>query len=154
MSRKGYKKCQGCGRNRAERFFVGKRGRICSTCRKKSRRKSQHDAHIRNTYGITPEQYWAIYEAQGGRCALCRKATGKSKALAVDHDHSCCDGQKSCGRCVRSLTCSKCNKMLGHMRDDPEFAERVLLYLIHPPGKELLREWNALSKDAQTSGNT
>lgn len=106
---------------------------------KRDQRKSEsHAAHVENTYSITIEQYNAILEAQGGVCAICRKASGKRRNLSVDHDHSCCKGPTSCGRCVRSLICRKCNDILGYWRDDPEVMERAILYLVLPPGKELL----------------
>lgn len=107
------------------------------------RRTRSHSKRIEEVYSITAEQYWAIYEAQGGKCALCVRATGARKKLSVDHDHSCCDGPTSCGKCVRSLLCSTCNKYLGHMRDDPEYARRVIDYLEYPPGRRVLDEWNA-----------
>ena len=43
-------------------------------------------------YGITGEQYDAMLEAQGGRCAICQRppAIGKRIGrLVVDHDHAC-----------------------------------------------------------------
>ena len=112
------------------------------------RRNRSHAKRIEETYSITSEQYWAIYEAQGGKCAICRRATGARKRLSTDHDHKCCAGPKSCGKCVRSLCCSACNRMLGHIRDDPEIAERIIHYLHYPPGRELLDNWNAQSKAA------
>lgn len=105
------------------------------------RRNRSHAKRIEEVYSITIEQYWAIYEAQGGKCALCRRATGARKRLSVDHDHSCCNGPTSCGKCVRSLLCSPCNKYLGHMRDDPEYARRVIDYLEYPPGRRVLDNW-------------
>lgn len=110
---------------------------------KKSRRANSHGKYIEATYNITAEQYEAIYIAQGSRCAICQRATGATRKLAVDHDHSCCAGPTSCGKCVRSLLCKPCNRMLGHMRDDPEMAERAAEYLRNPPGREILDNWNA-----------
>ena len=105
---------------------------------RKSRSSYSHGKYIEATYNITSEDYSEIKERQGGRCAICRRATGATRKLAVDHDHSCCPGATSCGRCVRSLLCKPCNRMLGHMRDDPEMAERVVNYLLDPPGKDYL----------------
>jgi hypothetical protein len=73
-------------------------------------------------YGITPEQYWALYEAQHGSCYICQRATGKVRRLAVDHDHA--TGY------VRGLLCKPCNSMLAHLRDDPKAAWRVYDYLM------------------------
>lgn len=100
---------------------------------------AKHGRWIRDTYGITPEAYEDMYEAQGRVCALCRRANGRTRKLSVDHDHGCCPGKVSCGQCVRSLICGPCNEMLGHGRDDPEFFLRTSRYLIDPPGREVLQ---------------
>lgn len=72
-------------------------------------------------YRITPEQYANLLESQGGRCAV--QACGATEpggqgGWHVDHDHACCPGKTSCGRCVRGLLCARCNPMLGFARDD------------------------------------
>lgn len=58
------------------------------------------------------EEYDELAEKQNGKCAIC-KQTPKTKLLAVDHDHSCCPTNKTCGNCVRGLLCSSCNTALG-----------------------------------------
>lgn len=82
-------------------------------------------------YGITGEQYWALYQFQNGRCWICQRATGKTKRLAVDHDHE--TGE------VRGLLCGRCNHdVLGHLRDDPELIMRAAHYLWSPPARRVL----------------
>lgn len=81
-------------------------------------------------FGITLEQYEALLVSQDGSCALCpySPAAGEPR-LAVDHDHGCCPGKKSCGSCVRGLLCGDCNRALGLFRDDPERLRRAIGYL-------------------------
>lgn len=78
---------------------------------KKDRKR---DNYLARTYGLTAQQYDELLARQNYACALCRKEhTEFSRKLAVDHDHNCCPGGKSCGRCVRGLLCPACNTFLG-----------------------------------------
>ena len=74
----------------------------------------------------------AAYEemvlAQLGMCAICGGPPGR-RSLSVDHDHSCCDGNFSCGKCVRGLLCANCNHLLGKAKDDPVVLQRAIDYL-------------------------
>lgn len=93
---------------------------------RQSKRAYSHSRHIGETYGITAEEYAAIYAAQGGVCYICRRATGARRRLAVDHDHG--TGY------VRGLLCKTCNyKVLGHLRDDTEAFQRAIDYINNPP---------------------
>jgi hypothetical protein len=49
--------------------------------------------------------------------------------LAVDHDHACCPGGSSCGKCVRGLLCSTCNSALGLLGEDTGTLHRAAGYL-------------------------
>jgi hypothetical protein len=71
-------------------------------------------------YGITHDDYDAMYERQGGCCAACG-TTVDHLALTVDHCHQS-------GR-VRSLLCRTCNLALGYIKDDPTLARRLAAYL-------------------------
>lgn len=104
--------------------------------RRKVRAEGRRPAALRR-FGITPEEYGKLYEAQGRRCAICRRATGATKRLAVDHDHTCCPGPTSCGRCVRGLLCGPCNDEMAHARDDPEHFRRAIRYLNEWPSLAL-----------------
>ena len=79
---------------------------------------------LKHRYGVTPEWYDAKLAEQGGHCALC-PARPNGKRLAVDHDHKCCSGRKSCGKCLRGLLCQKCNAILGHLETHPELFTKL-----------------------------
>ena len=66
------------------------------------------DAYLKAKYAITEEQYWAIYQKQGGKCGICH-CHQRYKCLAVDHDHK--TGM------VRGLLCEQCNRGLGRFFD-------------------------------------
>ena len=99
---------------------------------RKARSEAAWALRISQTYSITAEEYWAVYEAQGGRCYICQRASGKTRRLSVDHDHA--TGE------VRGLLCSRDNVYLGHIRDDVEAARRVADYLENPPARAVLRK--------------
>lgn len=106
---------------------------LCAThrrARKFNRRAYNHTTHILNTYDLTADEYKAIKAHQNGKCALCQRATGATKALAVDHDHAT--------GIVRGLTCSFDNRLLGHARDQIEFFERAIEYLRNPPAVQVI----------------
>ncbi|QBI99508.1 endonuclease VII [Mycobacterium phage Ringer] len=91
-----------------------------------ARKDAAWEKHLLELYGITADEYWQIYEAQGGRCYICRKGRGLRKKLAVDHDHR--TGH------VRGLLDTPCNRnVLGHLGDDPEALQRGIDYLENPP---------------------
>lgn len=58
--------------------------------------------HLRVKYGITEADVAIMREAQGGRCAICGRATSR---LFVDHCHT--------RGYVRGLLCQTCNTFLG-----------------------------------------
>lgn len=134
------KPCVQCGKKKGAKQ---KNYKFCFTCKReldKARSKSQHAGALFKKYGITLEQYNELYELQGGRCYLCQFATGKRRRLTVDHDHACCDELPACGRCVRGLLCSGCNRnVLGWAaRDKVEFFYRGIEYLTNPPFRAIL----------------
>ena len=86
-------------------------------------------------FGFTPESYEAMVETQGRVCAACGQpestmdSRGKLMRLSIDHDHTCCPGQGSCGKCVRGLLCNLCNRGLGLLGDSEERLEALLSYM-------------------------
>lgn len=108
----------------------------------KERKTRAHGLKVEANFGIPAKLYWALHEFQGGKCAIlnCR-ATGKTKALAVDHDHKCCPGRTSCGKCVRGLLCGVHNEQFGRNGDDPEVFWDMATYLKQPPFRQLIRRF-------------
>lgn len=70
---------------------------------------------LMSMYRITIERYEELLSSQDGKCAVCKRIPDAVRRLAVDHDHGCCPGKKSCGECVRGLLCTGCNLKLGRM---------------------------------------
>lgn len=82
-----------------------------------------------SVYGLTLDEYRAMSDAQGGKCAICGleetvKRRGKVLPLYVDHDHS-----KAGREAVRGLLCHKCNSGLAHFERVDGWASKVLAYL-------------------------
>ncbi len=88
---------------------------------KTRQRKQARARHVERTYDITAEDNHELFLFQGGRCWLCRKATGATKSLAVDHDHQTNE--------VRGRLCGPCNQFIGKLGDDPDAARRLVSYL-------------------------
>lgn len=59
------------------------------------------------------------------QCGACGTREGK---LCIDHDHSCCPGTFSCGRCVRGVLCNSCNRIEG-MLGTLERAEQLVAFM-------------------------
>ena len=101
----------------------------------KDRKEKQWAKRVESVYGLTYKDYYRIFQAQGGRCAICQRARGVAKKLAVDHDHNT--------GLARGLLCSPCNKMLGAARDSVAFFQRAIDYLEAPPAQMFgrFRHW-------------
>lgn len=98
-----------------------------------ARRSRTHSKHIEETYALSTEEYYEIIAAQGGKCAICQRATGARRKLSVDHCHS--------SGLVRGALCKPCNRnILGHARDEIAFFERCIEYLKNPPAQQVIGE--------------
>lgn len=86
-------------------------------------------SNIRHLYGLTLEQWQQMWDEQTGDCAICLDPLVEGKDVHVDHDHECCPGSQSCGKCVRGLLCRGCNIMLGQAKDDVEVLLAAVSYI-------------------------
>lgn len=79
---------------------------------------------LQREYGISIETYETMLVAQGGVCAICKKACATGRALAVDHDHVTKE--------VRGLLCANCNNGLGRFNDSPALLREAANYIPQP----------------------
>lgn len=134
------KRCCRCRKHLPfERF--NKRGRAkdglhecCRECQKKhSKPRSEKGKprckqwirarNLRINFGITPEEFDAILNLQGGCCMICRttEPKGKGKGWCVDHCHKT-------GR-VRGVLCAPCNFLIGLAQENERILMAAILYL-------------------------
>lgn len=97
--------------------YKSRRRRFCST-------RCQIDEGTRRRRwtmkGLDPDNH-----GLGDACGLC----GSTSNLKVDHDHRCCPGERSCGKCVRGLVCHTHNVAIGMLDDDPVLLRRAAEYI-------------------------
>lgn len=78
-------------------------------------------------FHVSQETYEKMLRDQNYSCAICRKPF--IKETYIDHDHSCCSGDKSCGKCIRGLLCIFCNSGLGFFKDNLESLDTASQYI-------------------------
>jgi hypothetical protein len=81
---------------------------------------------LRESFGLSLEEYQMMHDAQSGRCAICdspesEARNGKVKMLAVDHCHKT-------GK-IRGLLCSPCNQGIGKLKEDRNILLKAVEYL-------------------------
>jgi hypothetical protein len=79
-------------------------------------------ARIKKEYGLTREQYFALVDKQGGRCAICAEQPDSHFSLHIDHCHDT--------NVVRGLLCQQCNQALGLFKEDAMLMQSAINYLL------------------------
>lgn len=97
---------------------------------------AQSRVTILNRHGVSPKQYEAMHEMQGGKCAICGHTNASGRKLAIDHCHA--TGE------TRSLLCSRCNCGLGQFMDSPELLAKAIDYLNVHVAIQRIALWMAL----------
>jgi hypothetical protein len=116
------------GRAYRDRHPEQKRQNARKYVRKDSVRRQRSALTLQGKYGLTPEQFEAKLAAQGGKCPFCPDGAEIS-TWDVDHDHMCCPGSQTCGKCLRDILCHKHNIGLGYWEDDPDLLRRAAEYI-------------------------
>ncbi len=94
----------------------------------KSRRQ-----HLMKKYGITVEEFQALWASQKHQCGICskvlrEKAEGVGRLKSNKGNVACVDHCHVTGR-IRGILCSNCNTAVGYLRDDPAIARAAARYL-------------------------
>ena len=140
------KTCTKCGVAQSEEQFSWRvknvrRAAQCKDCHR-AYRKSHYQAnrqkyidkaqvqHNKNgpthlRHGISVDRWEEFLAMFNGMCWSCQAKPAK----VVDHDHTCCPGPHSCGKCVRGLLCGSCNTGIGMLGDNENGLLRALEYL-------------------------
>lgn len=115
-------------RDRGSRNPINNRDCLIPDCRTPAQTLGMCKAHANwcGKYKFTPIQAVMIFEHPV--CALCQRNMPQS-GINVDHDHSCCPGQSTCGNCVRGVLCRACNRGLGSFGDDVGVLRKAVRYL-------------------------
>lgn len=144
------KRCNACkevkdislfGVNRTTRDGLMYQCKECNTKRVREYNESRVTTPVRQAqwekHGMSLVEYEALAEEQGRMCPICVTSFEDVKtSLCIDHDHSCCGGIYSCGKCVRGILCGECNRSLGLLRDDVDSLERAVVYLARMSARE------------------
>ena len=77
-------------------------------------------------FGMTNAE---IAEKFGTDCMICSSKPTHGRRHHVDHDHNCCAGRKTCGKCVRGILCARCNHGIGLFLNDPDLLLTAARYL-------------------------
>lgn len=121
-------------------YFKEKECRKCSTifspkapshlyCSQECADYALVEKHLKNTYGITYEEYLKLLADQKEKCAICGgegfKIDPRQKIkLVIDHCHTT-------GR-VRGMLCHNCNRGLGLFKDSVYNLQKAIDYLEIP----------------------
>jgi hypothetical protein len=84
-------------------------------------RAKGRDSDLRRRYGLSTQEYNALFVAQGSKCAICRSTKPGVFDWHVDHDHKT-------GK-VRGILCKMCNWMLGAACDATSTLRAAAFYL-------------------------
>jgi hypothetical protein len=130
-----------CGASETNGGEFYAKGSRCKPCHRQAMRSIHHanraannvarrERYLLHSYGLTPSGFDAMLTAQGGGCAICSAPEpGGRGSFHVDHDHKCCPGKKSCGKCVRGLLCDWCNRRVLPVLENDTLVDRATAYL-------------------------
>lgn len=77
---------------------------------------------IKSKYGITSEDYNAMFLKQEGKCEICKiHQSNINRTLVIDHCHAT--------NKVRALLCHKCNLAIGLMNESIESLKSAMNYI-------------------------
>lgn len=142
MTPRALRRLSACGQCGSPLAGMRADAKWCSaTCRSRARKDGDRPGHRARRaawhaargrwlrHGLDPDAAGQLLKAG---CGVCGRAFDTPRLAHVDHDHSCCPGQLSCGDCVRGLLCPSCNAGIGFLGDSPARLRAAATYLDRP----------------------
>jgi len=84
--------------------------------------KKKRIRHLKDLYGMTPEDVDSMLAKQGGLCAMCGTPDPNwYRGWHIDHDHAT--------HKIRGILCHSCNILLGHAKDNVDILAKGIIYL-------------------------
>lgn len=126
-------KCRELSRkyHEANREKLNKRKRDKYIKIRKENPEYAREQHLITRYSLTLKDFERKLRLQGFSCPICHCPLDLlNNRPVVDHDHSCCPGLKTCGKCVRDLLCDRCNRVLGTINESIDLLEGMRTYLL------------------------
>ena len=125
--------CRLCKNQQKKATYPNIKEKVCAKGKLLRKEKPEifRDRDLRARFKISLEEFNKKLEKQGGVCAACGAAYSEEvkRFWNLDHDHDCCSGSKTCGKCIRGILCRDCNLALGMVKDDPCILRGLLSYL-------------------------
>jgi hypothetical protein len=149
-------RCKECTKQAANTSYQSRREEVLQSHKDKYCAKKNREKALMRLYGMTIEEWNAMFAEQNYRCAICGSTDPFSDSgnFSVDHCHTF--------EHVRGILCSHCNTMLGLAKDDPNILFDAHTYLIARCAGESIskrkerhgyRENDTLKKRRASSGN-
>ena len=118
---KGAKRMRQWRKNNREKYLAQHREQMQKWRNTPKGKRTKKNGTLKKLYGITIEQFEALVQRQGGKCAICAGELDMGFRTHVDHCHTT--------GVVRGLLCSPCNTSLGCFKDSVEILRRAIDYL-------------------------
>lgn len=122
-------RCKKCCVLRAAAYGKTEHGRSrkAESCRRymltDGGKKARLRNNLKNSVGLTVEQYASMLESQDGKCAICKVENGvPRRRLAADHCHVT--------GTFRGVLCGRCNMAIGLLNDDVARIASAMEYLV------------------------
>jgi hypothetical protein len=107
-----------------QRWYYRHRDSVLSHQRKwrKEHPDNVKNVRLKNSFGITLDDYNKMFQNQRGCCLICGKhQSNLVRRLSVDHNHKT--------ERIRGLLCSKCNCILGNCDEKIDILQSAVDYL-------------------------
>ncbi len=112
--------CKKCKTEQVTRYYLDNPEKKLEKKKKDRISKTNWKSHH-----ISEEKYNEMLSLYEGKCYICKN----KNATDIDHNHNCCNGAKSCGKCIRGILCNNCNTALGVLEKNRQNLNFMLQYI-------------------------